>query len=693
MYYHASFGVSDMSEHKSVVIWVDNLRPISVVCLGHLNLRNDCREIRYFRSTRLGRILARCLRLIGILRSPISPVEFSLGHMRSPDGSSLRYGIEEDVLRITGDIVEHIYANDPLAKLLEKRLHSDNIRLYLQKALVDDIYVPIMMAHIAGWYRQTGDEMQRSVQTLLIEDLWFPYLRPYMAAEGLRLYGYSALPSKSGLLYLFLKLLRFFVYLVRIIGDILVRALRGESLRNTPSFPMIAVQYCGGADLEKRPDYFWFPGSGLAPKHVLVYFDRSDRPATEEVVNLIESLGMNWVIARQYATRIPKSIPWKATPFYVKRSFCTLGMALVLLVSVLRVARRPEYCWEWTHLVNMLRTTDFWEAFFQSHNVKVHIHTITSNRSIIAQLMAIERAGGINVGYHWSHLFFEAANQVRAHDVYFSWGPHYRPYLDKDVAGIDYLVYCGHVSRHVSGYRDDMAKREAVQIRRTLILNGAKYVICLFDSSFNEQCHYSKTMAVQLYTAFLNELLVDERVGLVIKPKNADNLELLPEITELLEEAIGTGRCVVLDHERGPSEAAQAADIAVGLGINSAVIEAVLAGVPGLHCDLTRKRDHPFYEWGYERIVFDNLQRLMEVLRQHRCAPAAWPFLGDHSPVMWEIDPFQDGKAAQRMGMYINWFMEAIIKGASREEALKRANANYASSFGIDKVVRIGQNA
>ena len=131
----------------------------------------------------------------------------------------------------------------------------------------------------------------------------------------------------------------------------------------------------------------------------------------------------------------------------------------------------------------------------------------------------------------------------------------------------------------------------------------------------------------------------------------------LPEIGGLMEKAEMTGRWMNLTNVfgRSPSDASQVADMSVGIGISSAVTEAVAAGGRGIHLDLTRQRSFPFYQWGYEKVVFDDVESMMAALRRYKADPNREPELGDFSQRMDQIDPFCDGRAGERVGTYIRW--------------------------------------
>jgi hypothetical protein len=125
----------------------------------------------------------------------------------------------------------------------------------------------------------------------------------------------------------------------------------------------------------------------------------------------------------------------------------------------------------------------------------------------------------------------------------------------------------------------------------------------------------------------------------------------------------------------------------VGIGISTAIIEAAIAGCRGIHCDLTHFRSHEFYQWGYERLIFDDLDRLMVSVKGCKSGNSVYAELGDWSPFLDRLDPFRDGRAGERMGVYLRWCLEGFDEGLNRNEIIRRANEKYHNRWGEDKAV------
>jgi len=82
----------------------------------------------------------------------------------------------------------------------------------------------------------------------------------------------------------------------------------------------------------------------------------------------------------------------------------------------------------------------------------------------------------------------------------------------------------------------------------------------------------------EFYREFLKWVIEEKDVGIIIKPKKPKYFKRLIEVKQILAQARETGRCIVLTESLGrlASDAAHPADIAVGIGISSAVIDSRL---------------------------------------------------------------------------------------------------------------------
>ena len=172
-------------------------------------------------------------------------------------------------------------------------------------------------------------------------------------------------------------------------------------------------------------------------------------------------------------------------------------------------------------------------------------------------------------------------------------------------------------------------------------------------------------------------------IHLLISNLNLDLLFFRSNNTSM-DRAIASGRWVNLPEPQGrfPSDASQAADISIGLGISTAVDEAVSLGGRGVHYDHSAMRGHPYYSWGEGKVVFDDIESMMAALKRYRADPMSEPELGEFSSRIEQVDPFRDGRGNERIGNYLGWLMKGLGAGLDRDLAVREANQQYTHSWG-----------
>ena len=298
---------------------------------------------------------------------------------------------------------------------------------------------------------------------------------------------------------------------------------------------------------------------------------------------------------------------------------------------------------------------------------------------MVAMALAIEKEGGIDVGYHWSaDDFNESLGRILSNHVFFVWGPLYAEQMRQLGDEPDVLLVGGQVYGHLaaerknvdSGWRDELQEK------------GCRLIVCAFDNSFDAKSKLTPTIITEFYRTVFSWVQRDTSLGLIVKPKKPDVFDRLPEVGSMLEEARTTGRCVLVDSQVSSYEAALASDLIVGVGVNTAVLDAAVAGIPAAHMDLASLSRHPLYRKGYGKFIFDDAADLFQRMQAWREDPGAVPGFADHSPVMDSIDPFRDGRGAERLGSFLRWFLEELENGKTRDRALLEAARRYGTEVG-----------
>ena len=148
----------------------------------------------------------------------------------------------------------------------------------------------------------------------------------------------------------------------------------------------------------------------------------------------------------------------------------------------------------------------------------------------------------------------------------------------------------------------------------------------------------------------------------------------------MVDEAKNTGRLIILDDASQnasivpPVLAAIASDISLQAVFiaGTTSLECALAGIPSLCMDFEGWKRSFRYQLGEGKVIFPNYENLWEVLTKHWNSKEGVPGLGDWSSIINELDPFRDGRAAERMGNYLHWLIISLLRVLNKDWIEKR---------------------
>ena len=354
--------------------------------------------------------------------------------------------------------------------------------------------------------------------------------------------------------------------------------------------------------------------------------------------------------------------------------------------------------WLRYHLSEYHRQYAYWVDFFTHYNIKTHVtwYKYSSNHSAI--LDALKSTGGVGVVYERSYEHTPAYWMPTTADVVFGfskWGAH----IGRDQhSRIPYYVVTG----YWGDCRFSLLQERANEVRNHLRSQGAKKIIAYFDE--NSSNHPRWDLAYQTtcehYAFLLNKVLENSEFGLILKPKVPSTLRTrLEPISDLLCQAEETGRCFVFEEgalqgSYPPAVASLGADVAIHgqLFAATAGIESALSGVPTLMLDCEGVRESPLHQLRNEHVIFKDIESLWRACKEHWNRPEGVSGFGDWSDMLDELDSFRDGRAAERMGTYLEWLMEGFKDGLPRETVLADAAQRYSEMWGKDKILSVNSS-
>lgn len=633
-------------------------------------------EIIFHSSSTLFLWFFRLTNIIFFRRFKAKMIDYSLGDMHSKNGEALRYEVEELSAQKSKEITAVLIQTDIYRRLYEI-LPSERLRLYFEKKIKYEIYPVIRTASIINYHKRNGNNdghvilWPASGVLSALQALW-----PY---EEIRLAAYRKVIDKSLLMSIARRLM--------INAESYVYMLSKSSRLNKrdSSQTRIGIHFCEGVDLNRRNEIFWLPESNISPESIVYYFDKSSflvTPVTRKILDQIKTMGMNIVFLRRNPMLRLKSV-W-APRIRLGRLVAALGGKDTSVPAIFSLDR-----WVYRTAKDLLSNYAYWRAFYTEFNIKIDIDTEEMGELNVCKAITLDVLGGVLASYQRSEMSGTKGMLLGLYPqhVFFTWNKR----GISSLADNDNRNYCCVISGYCYDYIFKENLREGSEMRK--MLNGSKtnFAVVFYDNIFGSHSHFSRKMMETMYERLLQWLFQDKDIVLILKPKKMWFLRKnLPEIYKLINIAQGTGRCIVLDLQACfPSNIASACDIAVGVGISSALLEAVLTGTRGVMCDLSQHRSSLFYSIGHNRIVFDSVDLLMESLKKYKADADGRHEnnLGNFSPWLDLLDPFRDGNAHKRIGGYLSDLLSAFESGFDRRAALEYVNTRYREIYGEDKVV------
>lgn len=448
--------------------------------------------------------------------------------------------------------------------------------------------------------------------------------------------------------------------------------------------PKLAVEYYGSLNLdasELHSDLFFWQTSNLSAKDIVIYFHLSQAPIDRKKLQEIQKHKMH-----------PVALNLKAV--------ATPGVSISKFKKCRSKERVPrggtfEERWLNERISGYKSEFEYWKDIFIQNNVKLFIswYRFDANHIVIAD--ALKAVGGAGVIYQRSLDGVPSPWYSMTTDIVFGYSP-LSMLIEKDLnSTIPYFVVSGYLGDH----RFALLKEHSQNIRSSLMRHGSKRIVAYFDenSCKDARWHLSHDSESKAYLFLLEKVLEDSSFGLILKPKNPSSLrKRLGSVVEKLIEAQRTGRCFVYENgiicgDYPPAAAALSADIAIHgqLSAGTAGVEAALAGIPTLLLDSEGWSMSSLYKLKEGQVIFKSWDHLWRACEEYWKAPEGIPGFGDWSSILDQIDPFRDGRAAERMGTYLVWLMEGFKANLPRETVLADAAERYTKIWGKDKVFSV----
>jgi hypothetical protein len=195
-------------------------------------------------------------------------------------------------------------------------------------------------------------------------------------------------------------------------------------------------------------------------------------------------------------------------------------------------------------------------------------------------------------------------------------------------------------------------------LRTSLKEQGADFVVGFFDESvqYSRWGLISRDRHLHELTALAKAVLEDRSLAVIVKPKYVwNNPKLLYPNEETIQAAFRTRRFLVM--EKGarrtahfPAEVALACDLCIGhVFATSASLEAALTGTRSVL--MLQYGENTLLDAVLSRVdvIYPSIDAILEATARFRSGDRDAAALGDWSPILTQLEPYRDGKAAQRL--------------------------------------------
>lgn len=470
---------------------------------------------------------------------------------------------------------------------------------------------------------------------------------------------------------------------------------RGDRPDSGTTLPQVGSMIYSGCNLDDPADvsdfFYWF-GSGIPADQLTAVFAVPKSPLNKERLSSLSAKGVScWALS-------PEAMEGAEECLFQPHVGMGVGEGFRRWQRLMREGRGGVVQRAFSNLKDQFQIRkEYWNRFFGASGIKVFVDWHRYSGEHCAMAEALKERGGVFALYQKALEVLPNPVSSVDTDIFFCFSGRSQHVEEQQGSRISQMVAVGY---HGDG-RFPALRKKSLHVRQKLEAAGAKRIVAFFDENSlpDERWHTGNSLQQRHYTAVLSKLLATPDMGLVIKPKVPATLRnrLGQEVSLLLREAVATGRCHV--YEAGavvstvnPVEAALAADIAIHghLCGGTAAVESALAGVPVLLMDDEGWEESPLYDLGVGKIVFKDWESLWGVVdenvRNKRFSPdlGVWP-----EEIIDTYDPFRDGHATERMGVYIRWLLEGFRAGLSRDVVMADAAERYCRRWGKDKVLEI----
>lgn len=610
--------------------------------------------------------------------SLIKKLPWRLIEIFNEKGEMLMEFIDGDIIEICNRIEKERLINNSFLKAFFHG-EQEKINIYILKCIHDRILNKANLINITAYYKRK-DRIDHMV-LYCVDNFLHDALRQYSVETGVDIRS-----PRWSIGFGLRKIVYILGYTIIFPAVELVKTLMNrKKIKIDHKKPLVAIWHNLNQfhlNKDRRSALFLFLETKVPFNQTLVYFENPGLPCDEEMAKAMDDIGVHYIAKEDRAAVSPCVPHWSVRGIFLK-NLAKRNMKLIALLARTLLQGKVKEMICVTELFKFNAIFALHIDLFKSLNVKINVGTENFSAMDVPKYLAIKEAGGVRLCYQVSNIVTPQINVRGAvADVFFAFGPYYKDALEKSRSYIEQLVYSG----YITDYSFAAVKNKAQQLKKQLQEKGATLVITFFDEGFgNEQYQMSVEEASVTHNFFARLVLENSDIAVIHKPKKK---HLAPD-TDIVRRAMKTGRFLIVSEgkyliDSFPAESAQAADLTVGLLQSGTTnLESLLAGTPTFFLDHHKLYYYKEYSFGKDIIVFDNLESLENGIFNFKDQKKDIHSIPDELKIIVkQKDPFQDGKAINRIGDYMSWLMDQFEGGADRKRALAYAAEKFHEKWG-----------
>ena len=658
--------------------WVLKLKVSTLVKIVLRSKRDTVARLTYIEAGKAASFLLKLLTKLKKIKFSLHKIEprdrvagplLYLSGVRNDKGEVISLTIYRHILEVRRQITLRLMSGFKGLYFFKNQKPLNMITACLGLRIAEQISPAVYLAHFARWkYYKTGTQEKVSNIMVLPGDRWDRFLPGHFENLLDQVIIENHKQNIRGELVTIAKSLvksLFTLCFSRSSPDSL------PSLTANPGVSKLMVYYAMGVKKGERNDIGFLHESNIDPGRLVMYLKYETLLPSPVELEWMKQHKVCYFTAPGVAVSsgLPawqsgKSLRRELIGFY-RRYLKTLG-------EILR-KRETHGLWLLAELWQMGKAAAYWKDFFLSNNVGILINSIPSADNFIPNL-AISEIGGIAVDMERSILldYCTYIHNPPCH-VHFIAGPYSLGQIPEPTFSL-HTLQVGALSVN----KESRAKIEGIDQLR----GQTKKVICVFDEIAND-VFFGDTIE-QFYRALMELVYECDTISLLVKTKKPQVLDGMPHIKAEIEQLVQKGRCIMASWKVTASEAAAQSDLVVCVP-STAAFESVLTGTSTIIFNPMRSSSSLFYtNNGLNHRIFEESDALVTAVKKFIEGSDA--SIGDCTDLIPEIDPFDDGKGAERVGNYLARCLQGFDAGLDREEILRQANKYYSGEKGKNRL-------